>query len=875
MSPQAPTATYRLQLRNGLTLDDVIELGWLEHIAELGVSHVYLSPVLRAVPGSSHGYDVVDPRAVDPALGADEALQRVAEHAGELGLALVLDIVPNHMAADQVANPWWWDVLRNGDDSEHAATFDLDPVHPEQRLRGSIFLPVLDDHYGRVLEAGRIRVARRPTDIVVTVDDRPFPLEPASLGAVLAPLADARSDDLLLLVAHGYRRVSEEPSARAAELRVLDAFLAQCLADEQLTESLEVLLVELNADADAMHVLLEAQQYRLAYWRAARDLGYRRFFDVNELIGIRVELPEVFDRTHGAIEQWVRDGLVAGLRVDHPDGLRAPAAYFDRLHEMFPDGWVVAEKILEPGEELREDWAVHGTTGYDVAEVLARWFIDPTGLDRLGELSERLVGGTSSAVELVEDCKRLVLSEVLAADLNRATDAFLRLCESLRRYRDVTRHEVHEVLREVVVAYPVYRTYVAAGHRADAIDRRIIASTLARVGELRPDLDPEVIELLGEVLRGALDDESVLAPVVRTRVEQLTGPAMAKGKEDTAFYRHVRLIGRCEVGSDPDAPGLDAAALHDRLQRVQERTPLTMTSLSTHDSKRSEDVRARLSVLSEQPEAWRTAAEAWMQRADALDPEQRVDTRTRYLCVQTMVGAHPVDTDRLEAFALKAVREAKDQTSWLHPDPDYEAAVAAFARAVVADRECAHVVDTLVREVVDPAGRMLGLAQKVLQLCAPGVPDLYWGSEDWLHRLVDPDNRTAPDLDRLRALVAETSGSATSSAAKAHAVRTVLALRARRPECFGVGGTYRPLDVAGADADRVVAFLRGEDVAVVVTRWPSRGQVDGSTSVALPAGEWRVVLGAGRGEWAADGAVAVRSLTGDWPVAVLERITEP
>lgn len=875
MSAPALTATYRLQLRDGLTLDDVVQQGWLEHVAELGASHVYLSPVLRAVPGSTHGYDVVDPLEVDPELGGDDAFRRVAAHAAALGLALVLDIVPNHMAADQVANPWWWDVLRNGDDSEHAETFDLDPLHPEQRLRGSIFLPVLDDHYGRVLEAGRIQVVRRAHDLAVTVDDRPFPLEPVSLGAVLAPLADALADDLLLLVAHGYRRVGDEPTARTAELRVLDAFLAERLEHEQITESLDALLDELNADADALHALLEAQQYRLAFWRAARDLGYRRFFDVNELIGIRVELPEVFDRTHRAIGHWVRDGSVAGLRVDHPDGLRAPAAYFERLRELMPDGWIVAEKILEQGEHLRADWPVHGTTGYDVAEVLAQWLVDPDGFEELGELDDQLTGGTGPSEELVEDCKRLVLSEVLGADLNRATDALLRLCESLRRYRDVTRHEVHEVLREVVVAYPVYRTYVAVGQRADDTDREIIASTLTRVRELRPDLDPEVIDLLGDVLTGSLDEQSALAPVVRTRVEQLTGPAMAKGKEDTAFYRDVRLIARCEVGSDPDAPGLDAAGLHDRLQRVQDRTPLTMTSLSTHDSKRSEDVRARLFVLSEQPGAWRVAAEAFMERADALDVEGRVDARTRYLCAQTMVGAHPLSAERLEAFTLKAVREAKDQTSWLHPDPDYEAAVSAFARAVASDPECAAIIDGIVGELVGPAGRKVAITQKVLQLCAPGVPDLYWGSEDWLHRLVDPDNRIAPDLDRLRERASLPPGSGETDHAKAQAVRAVLAVRGRHPECFGPDGTYRPLEVEGGHADRVVAFLRGDGVAVVVTRWPSRGPLDASTSVALPAGAWRVVLGAPEGEWAADGVVPVESLIGDWPVAVLERVEEP
>ncbi len=869
---RSPTSSYRVQLRDGLTLDGLAERGWLDHIAALGVSHLYLSPVLTARPGSAHGYDVADPTHVDPALGGDEAFDRLAERASALGLELVVDIVPNHMAADQTSNPWWWDVLRNGDRSEFAEVFDMDPAHPEPRLRDRIFLPVLDDRYGRVLDEGRFSIRRRDADLIVSVDERPFPLAPESLGSLLVPLAAELGDDLLSLVALSYERLGlDTAESRESQLRVLDALLSVRLAEHTATERLDEHLEALNHDVDRVHEVLEAQNYRLGYWRAERDLGYRRFFDVNELIGVRVETPRVFDLTHERIREWIDRGSIAGLRVDHPDGLSEPAAYFAQLRELMPDGWILAEKILEEGEELPAEWPIDGTTGYDVAEWIGRWFVHPDGLATLGLVRDELVGPAEDGASLVADCKRLVLGEMLAADLNRATQVFLRLCESQRRFRDVTRHEVHEVLREVVIAYPVYRTYVAEDQVAGSRDLGIIGATIAEVAREHPDLDDEVLSLLDQVLSGHLDTTVEGAAELRTRVEQLTGPAMAKGKEDTAFYRDVRLISRNEVGADPFASAMATDELHAELDRLQQTHPRTMTSLSTHDSKRSEDVRARLSVLAEMPGAWRALATDCMARMDHLDQDGLVDARTRYLLLQTLVGAFPIDADRLGDFALKAVREAKEQTSWIWPDAAYEAALLALVGALVADPEVVATIEQFVA-TIDPAGRSVSVAQKVLQLCAPGVPDLYWGSEDWAFRLVDPDNRHAPDLEALRELarIDESEPDPRGAAAKLHAVRSVLTLRARRPECFGAAGEHRPLVVEGPDADRVVAFMRGSGVVVVVARWMSRGAFDASTTVSLPeaaSGRWETVLGGA----APDGPrVAVADLLGGWSAAVLE-----
>lgn len=877
---RALVTTYRLQLRNGLTLDGVIDDGWLDHAAELGASHLYLAPVLTAAPGSTHGYDVVDPCHVDPVLGGDEALERLAEAASARGLGLVVDIVPNHMAADPAANPWWWDVLRNGPSSEHAALFDVDPRHPEARLRGKVVLPVLDDRYGRVLDAGKLTLGRRADQLVVLIDgDRPLPMVPASAGALLAEVADEIDDDALRLVADGLSHLDHVPlDRRPRHQRALDAALADALADEPVADAVDRRLSEISSVPDRVHEVLEQQHHRLAYWRSARDLGYRRFFDVNELIGVRVEDPEVFDVTHTAVHRWVERGLVDGLRVDHPDGLFDPAEYFRRLRDLLPDGWIVAEKILEHGERLPPEWPVDGTTGYDVAATIGQWFVHPDGLRRLGDLRDELVGPSAGGAQLVADGKRLVLSDMLSADLNRATDAFVQMCESLRRFRDVTRHELHEILREVVIAYPVYRTYVPPGTLAGDRDLGLITSVVGSVAAARPDLDPEVLDLLSSVLIGRLDAEVPGAPVLRARGEQLTGPAMAKGKEDTAFYREARLVSRCEVGDDPFAGGLDVAGLHSALEEVQTHHPRTMTALSTHDTKRSEDVRARLSVLTEVPEEWRSLALRWMERTAELDVTGLVDARTRYLLLQNLVGAHPVDADRLGAYALKAVREAKEHTSWTRPHPTYEAALDELVRSACADESSTRAVSEFVA-AIDDAGRRTEVAQKVLQLLAPGVADLYWGSEHRTHRLVDPDNRVPPDLDALRRGLASVRESSVTQAAgpdhewaKMRAVAAVLDLRRRHGACCA-GGSYVPLEVTGGDADRVAAFSRGEELSVIVTRWPTLGAIGADTLVELPPGTWDVRLGAADGATplVATGRCPVADLLDGWSVAVLER----
>ncbi len=883
-----PTSTYRIQLRDGLTLDGVVDEGWLDHARALCVSHLYLSPVLQATPGSKHGYDVVDPMRVDPALGGDEAFERLAAAARSRGMGLVVDIVPNHMALDPVNDRWWRDVLRHGPASEAADMFDIDWDHPERRIRGSVLLPVLPDHYGRVLESGGFSLDRHGSEMVVRHGSLELPLEPASTAPVVAAAAEAVDDDVVRLVARSLARSADlDADERMAEVRALDELLADRLdGSPDLPRHLDDALAATASDVEALDRLLSLQHYRLAHWKAAsHDLGYRRFFDVNGLIGVRVDRPRVFDLTHRAVAGWVGQDLVDGLRVDHPDGLARPGEYFRRLAELSGGRWTVAEKILEGHEHLPR-WEVDGTTGYDVGEAIGRLFLDDDGLRRLSELRDELVGESPEIEELVHECKVEVLRDVLAADLNRVTDVFLQLCETQRRLRDVTRHELHEVLRAAAAALDVYRTYSSDG-APSAADLAVLRRMLDRVCSDRPDLDPEVVDLLGSVLsrRPLSGDTSVVDPLaqrLRTRVEQLSGPTMAKGKEDTAWYRDVRLVTRNEVGARPEADRLGVEDFHATMADLSARWPTTMTGLSTHDSKRSEDVRARGAALTGHTDEWAAVLRRWFDRHEHLVGDHGPRPSVRMWIYQTLVVAHPLSAERLEEHVLKALREAKEDSSWLRPDTDVEGDCLRYASALLDDVGFVSELEDLVDRIRPDAARV-SLAQKLVQLMAPGVPDLYWGSEVELLRLVDPDNRVRPDLDRLRHALDGTASVGTASVGtgldddlsddlstrKAQMVRAALRVRARHAGALAAANSYEPLQVADDGAD-VLAFSR-PDAAVVVAAVGPTPRVPVGAGVELPPGSWRPVVGA-VDSGPHRGHVQVSDLTGDWPVALLEPV---
>ncbi|MDJ1115484.1 malto-oligosyltrehalose synthase [Microbacterium dauci] len=765
----APRSTYRLQIRPSFDLDDAAAL--VDYLRDLGVDWAYLSPLLQATSGSDHGYDVVDPTRVDPARGGAAGLDRFVAAARAEGLGILVDIVPNHQGvAVPRENPWWWDVLRQGQASPHAAAFDINWA-----LGGRVRLPILGAELDEVLAAGEI-----------TID--------ADAGVVRyydheLPLADGTGD---------------------------------------------------GSVAD----VLARQHYELLHWRRGdAELNYRRFFAVTTLAGVRVEDPAVFDASHVEILRWIREGFIDGLRIDHPDGLADPGGYLERLADASGDAYVLVEKILEHGEELPAWWATDGTTGYDAMAALDWVLHDERGEDALARLDVELRGGEEPDYDdIVETAKRSWARGGLRAEL-------LRLLPLVPvADRDGTPEvELEEALAELLTAFPVYRAYLPAG--VDHVDEAVLEAS-----ERRPDLAP-VFRTIAARLTGDPAGEFT------RRFMQLTGPVMAKGVEDTTFYRWTRLTSLTEVGGDPQHWTAGVDAFHVASAHRQAAWPQAMTALSTHDTKRSEDVRARLAVLSELPERW---AETLRElRAVASTDDGPLDT----LLWQAIVGAWPASPERLHAYAEKAAREAGLSTSWTSPDEAFEAQMHAMVDAAFGDAR--DIVERFVAEIA-PAGRSNSLALKLLQLAGPGVPDVYQGTELWDHSLVDPDNRRPVDFAERRSLLTRIDGGWVppiddSGAAKLLVTLRALRLRRDRPELFT---RYTPMTIVGEAANHAVAFDRGGVVAVA-TRLPvglvARGGW-GDTALLRHHGE-TVDLLTGR-RFTGD-AVPLTELLADYPVALL------
>ena len=867
-----PRATYRLQFSPAFTFDDGAAVA--DYLAALGISHLYASPYLQAAPGSTHGYDVVDHHRANRELGGEEGHARLCDALQRAGLGQVLDIVPNHMAIGTAENLWWWDVLENGPSSVYASYFDVDWDPPESKLRNTVLLPVLGDHYGRVLEAGELALQREGGSFTVHYYENRWPVAPRSLDTLLATAAEHSGSDELESIAAALGRLphaaSTDPESvreRHRDKEVLRARLAQ-LCDEQpeVATAIDAVVADANRDPDALDALLERQNYRLAFWRTAgRELNYRRFFDINTLIGLRIEDPDVFADTHERILSWVRDGVVDGLRIDHPDGLRDPAGYLQRLADATDGAWVVVEKILEHGERLPSTWATAGTTGYDFLNLVGGLFVDPAGERALTGLYEELTGRPTDWPSVVVDKKLQVLRQVLAADVIRLTNLLGTVCERHRRYRDYARNELHDVLREVAASFPVYRTYVPP---ASDDDRAVIESAAADVARRRPDIDVDLLDFVRRLLLGELDGEAERELVAR--FQQLTGPVMAKGVEDTAFYTFNRLVSLNEVGGDPGRFGTSVEEFHAACLTAQEQWPAAMLATSTHDTKRSEDVRARIALLSEIPDEWAGFAVPWIK-------DGSVDANAQYLLLQVLVGAWPLEPDRAVAYMEKASKEAKEHTSWIDPDPAYDEALTRHVRELLADELFQGELAAFVAPLIE-AGRVTSLAQALLKLTAPGVPDIYQGQELWDLSLVDPDNRRPVDYERRRRLLAELDDlkadevlrRADEGLPKLLVVRQALALRARRPDAFGRGSTYRPLPVTGAKAEHAVAFARGDRVVAVAPRLVLR--LDGQwerTAVDLPGDHWLNVF---TGEEHRGGPVELADLLRSFPVALLEHV---
>jgi (1->4)-alpha-D-glucan 1-alpha-D-glucosylmutase len=831
-------ATYRVQLHAGFGFDDAAAI--VGYLARLGVSHLYCSPYLQAAAGSTHGYDVVDHSRINSELGGAAGHARLAGRLAQAGLGQVLDIVPNHMAVGTRANAWWWDVLEHGLESRYADYFDIDWDPPQPELAGLVLVPVLGDQYGRVLQAGELAIERRDGSLYVRYHEHEAPLS---------------------------HRALEE----------LDR-------DDQ-GEIPQAMIEALNRDPDALDALLRRQNYRLACWRtAAEELNYRRFFDIASLAGLRVEDPLVFADTHRLILGLVRDGVVGGLRVDHVDGLTDPAGYLERLREATGGAYVVVEKILEPGETLPTSWPVAGTSGYDFLNTVNQVFTDPAGEAAMRACYARFTAESADYGDVVHAAKLQVMRDSLAAEVERLTSLLARVCDGHRRVRDYTRRQLRDALHELIAAFPVYRGYAYPGRPVSQADAGHVAAAVAAALRRQPSLDAELAGFIGELLTGAHPGGSEADFMLH--FAQVSAPVMAKGAEDTAFYRYLPLASLCEVGGDPGRFGRPVEDFHQAMSDAARHWPESMLTLATHDTKRSGDVRARLSLLAEMPEAWEQAAGRWARRNERYKRNGWPDRNAEYLLYQTLVGAWPIDAARAAEYMAKAVREAKVRTSWTDPDPGYDEALSAFVAAVLADREFVADLESFLatRRLVE-LGRVSSLAQMTLLLTCPGIPDLYQGSEVWDLSLVDPDNRRPVDFTA-RALLLDALAGAGPEAALARAdeggpklwlIHRLLGHRQRCPDAYGSGSGYQALPVSGARAEHVVAFTRtggaragAPGLAVVVPRLLARlgDRPWDDTTVTLPGGDWVSVLDS---EPVRGGQVSVDTLLRRFPVAVLGR----
>ena len=860
--PKAPLATYRVQLGPHLSFQQLT--GLLPYVRELGISHLYLSPCLEAAAGSTHGYDVVDPSVVNTEWGGEEAFERLHRASIESGIGLVLDIVPNHMATAGRQNRWWWDVLTNGPQSPYAGFFDIRWDHPNPCLRNKVLLPVLGDEIEHCLELRQIQVRRRGSEIYLEYFEHEFPISARSRHLLQKPTEAGAS--------FGYRGSSSSASFFApGGARALKEAI-----DDRSSAALDLSISGINSDPVGLAALLDLQHYRLAFWRRAnRELNYRRFFDIHQLVGVCVESTDVFAATHQRILEWVQMGRVDGLRIDHPDGLNDPCAYLQRLQRAASGAWMVVEKILEPGEALAAEWPVAGTTGYDFLNVVNGLFVDPGSERRLTNCYIEFTGQTASFSEAVLEKKRLVLNRLFESEFSH----LIRLVEeSLTRQSaplGIRRADVGSALAEVIVRFPVYRTYIQPEiGEVGARDMGVIEEALNAARQERPDIASGAWGVIEKILllkqTGPAESELV------RRLQQLTGAVMAKGVEDTAFYCFNRLIALNEVGGNPGKFGEPLESFHAFCRRIQSDWPETMLSSATHDTKRGEETRLRIALLSEIPEQWAAAVKRWSQMNGPLRRSGLPDPNTEYFLYQTLVGAWPIGGDRLVPAMLKAAREAKVHTSWLDSNSVFEGALEVFVRGVLENREFTADLSGFLKPLAQPM-LVSALSQALIKCTAPGVPDIYQGNELWDYRLMDPDNRRPVDFEVRRRWLAkigalsveEILDQATEGVPKLFLIQRALATRRRFPGAFGRKGSYQPLPAGGVHAKRLVAFLRGGQVITLSPRLAvGLGGDWKDTTIELPAGAWEDVFS---GERFCGGAHPLAGILRRFPVGLLTR----
>jgi (1->4)-alpha-D-glucan 1-alpha-D-glucosylmutase len=964
--PRIPSATYRVQLHKDFTFNQAREI--VPYLKELGITDLYTSPFFQASAGSTHGYDVVDHNRLNPEIGTEADFDALVAELHQHGMGLVADFVPNHMGIAEAANGWWMDVLENGPSSLAAPCFDID-WHPlKHELDNKVLLPILGDQYGKVLENGELKLSFEAGvfslhyyQVRLPINPRTYnlilkvalaqltpqraagpaaatvgALDPSGSGAGKYHLAELQSimtqlDKMPPRTTTDRQQIEE----RAREKEVAKVRLEQLCAEHAdvaaaIQKATEIFSGKVGEPRsfDPLDQLVDAQAYRLSYWRvAAEEINYRRFFDINTLAAIRVELPEVFAATHQLLWRLIESGAVTGLRIDHPDGLYDPRGYFTQLQQNYarltgtklPDDgkgiYLLGEKILSGNERLRQDWPIHGTTGYDFTTQVTQLLVDSSNEKAFSETYQKFLGRYVHFPTLVYEKKRLTMRLSLANDINVLGFILNHLSEHNRLVRDFTLNALTSVVREVIACCPVYRTYLVHGQPPAPEDRAVINRAVALAKRQNPGMEASIFDFLHDILLFHFPPNTDPAGIAEhehfvMKFQQCTGPIMAKGLEDTAFYIYNRLVALNEVGGEPQRFGTTPAEFHQYNSHNAERWPHTMLASSTHDTKRAEDTRARIAALSECPTEWRQALRSWtaMNRKHVtdIDGESAPSPNEEYLLYQILLGTWPADfsalsddehgvyVGRMQEYMTKAIKEAKVNSSWIQPNEPWDEAVRRFIEKILqrgkGQEAFSQAIEPLAARLAQ-LGVINSLAQTVLKLTVPGVPDTYQGNELWDYSLVDPDNRRPVDYAKRREALASIKGANPvellenwrDGRIKLFITHAILRYRGEQPDLFG-SGAYRPLKLTGQFTENAAAFIReGESAAVLVivprlssrVGFPPVGKRWEDTAVALEDGDgaapWHDLMTGHVIKSGSSDSLSLVEALADLPVAVLVR----
>ncbi len=958
MALRIPSATYRLQFNQRFTFKQAFE--FIHYFHELGISDLYASPIMRSASGSTHGYDVLDCCQLNPEVGNEEDLSQMIQKLQDLEMGFIVDFVPNHMSIGDSTNKWWQDVLENGPSSLYANYFNVIWNPPKTELKNKVLLAVLDQQFGKVIENQDIKIVYEGGAFFIIYKTLQFPVNPHTWPAILNPvveelmlkLGEANPDllelqSIITALEHlpaGEEVDFEERKELNREKEVSKRRLAALAENSSvIKEAIQTATDTLNGKKedphsfDRLEELLKAQAYRLSFWRVTNDeINYRRFFDINNLISMRVEEEEVFEAMHELILKYIKQGWVTGLRLDHVDGLFDPQQYFARLQRACAEAlsekienpdrnfYVIVEKILGGKEELPPQWLIFGTTGYDYLNLVNGVFVVRENRNKIKQIYDHFINHHDEMNEVIYVCKKLILTLSMSSELHILARHLEEVSEQHRWSRDYTLETLRSALRDVIACFPVYRSYIRLEDSMVAEgDRQYVVTAIKQAKRRNPASDPSIFDFIESVLLledppGLTEEQIVHRRHFVMRFQQLTGPVTAKGVEDTAFYRYYPLASLNEVGMDPTSFGTDVATFHEKNAERQRNWPHTLLATSTHDTKRSEDVRSRIHVLSENPEAWKEALHHWstLNQGYKVTIENREvpDNNEEFLLYQTLIGSwplYPMDAsaraqyvDRVEKYLIKAIKEAKIHTSWVNPNEAYEQGVREFIHKILnldPDNQFLKAFEEYIQPIVK-AGMFNSLAQTVLKITTPGVPDFYQGSELWEFNLVDPDNRRPVDysnrqnlLNMLKQKAQEDRGILVShlmetpedGRIKLYMTSQILNYRLQKQLLFQEG-QYLPLEATGAKSKHVIAFSRLKDqqqIIVAVGRFYTQlldsqtidpiGEIWGDTTLVLPSqleGNYRDVLSGIEISSTQDHHLSLHQAFAKLPMVVLEKL---